>query len=182
MNIILKQEKKNKKEKTMANITLGGTPTFTNGSLPELGEKCPDFSLITKDLNTVHLKDFEGKKLVLNIFPSVDTGVCSAAARTFNEHASKYPDTVILCISRDLPFAQARFCSADGIEDVEVLSDFKTGKFGQDYGVEIESGAFAGLLARAVVVTDANHSIVYTELVPEIGQAPDFGSALKALS
>ena len=166
----------------MANITLGGTPTTTHGNLPELGEKCPDFTLISKDLNTVHLNDFAGKKIVLNIFPSVDTGVCSAAARTFNEHASKHPDTVILCISRDLPFAQARFCSADGIEDVEVLSDFKTRKFGQDYGVEIESGAFAGLLARAVVVTDANHSVIYTELVPEIGQVPDFESALKALS
>ena len=166
----------------MANITLGGTPTTTNGNLPELGEKCPDFTLTSKDLNTVHLNDFAGKKLVLNIFPSVDTGVCSASVRTFNEHASAHPDTVILCISRDLPFAQARFCGADGIDEVAVLSDFKTGKFGQDFGVEIESGAFAGLHARAVVVTDANHTVIYTEFVPEIGQAPDFERALKALS
>lgn len=166
----------------MAHITLGGTPTTTNGKLPEIGEKCPDFALVTKDLNTVHLSDFLGKKLVLNIFPSIDTGVCSASVRTFNQHASAHKDTVILCISRDLPFAQARFCGADGLEDIEVLSDFKTGTFGRDFGLEIESGAFEGLHARAVVVTDANHTIVYTELVPEIGQAPDFENALKALS
>lgn len=166
----------------MANITLGGTPTSTNGNLPEIGAKCPDFQLINKDLSPVGLSDYSGKKLVLNIFPSVDTGVCSASVRTFNEHASSHQDAVILCISRDLPFAQARFCAADGVEDVEVLSDFKSGSFGRDYGVEIESGAFAGLHARAVIVTDAQHNIIYTELVPEIGQAPDFDSALKALA
>ena len=166
----------------MAKITLGGTPTTTNGNLPEIGTKCPDFTLITKDLNPVSLSGYSGKKLVLNIFPSVDTGVCSAYVRTFNEHASSHSDTVILCISRDLPFAQARLCAADGLEDIEVLSDFKTGTFGRDFGLEIESGAFEGLHARAVVVTDANHTIVYTELVPEIGQAPDFENALKALS
>ena len=166
----------------MAKLTLGGNPTTTNGSLPEIGTKCPDFELSTKDLTPTNLSDFAGKKLVLNIFPSVETGVCSASVRTFNQHASEHPDTVILCISRDLPFAQARFCAADGLEDVVVLSDFKTGQFGRDYGVEIESGAFAGLHARAVVVTDTNHNVIYTELVPEIGQAPDFDSALKALS
>ncbi len=166
----------------MASITLGGNPTTTNGNLPELGTKCPEFDLITKDLNTVRLGDYSGKKLVLNIFPSVDTGVCSASVRTFNQHASSHNDTVILCISRDLPFAQARFCAADGLNDVVVLSDFKTGQFGRDYGVEIESGAFAGLHARAVIVTDSEHNIVYSELVPEIGQAPDFDNALKALS
>lgn len=166
----------------MASITLGGTPTTTNGNLPALGTKCPEFDLITKELNTVRLSDYSGKKLVLNIFPSVDTGVCSASVRTFNQHASSYSDTVILCISRDLPFAQARFCAADGLDDVVVLSDFKTGQFGRDYGVEIESGAFAGLHARAVIVTDSEHNIVYSELVPEIGQAPDFDNALNALS
>lgn len=166
----------------MASITLGGNPTTTNGNLPELGTKCPEFDLITKELNTVRLSDYSGKKLVLNIFPSVDTGVCSASVRTFNQHASSHNDTVILCISRDLPFAQARFCAADGLDDVVVLSDFKTGQFGRDYGVEIESGAFAGLHARAVIVTDSEHNIVYSELVPEIGQAPDFDNALKALS
>lgn len=166
----------------MASITLGGNPTTTNGNLPELGTKCPEFDLITKELNTVRLSDYSGKKLVLNIFPSVDTGVCSASVRTFNQHASNHNDTVILCISRDLPFAQARFCAADGLDDVVVLSDFKTGQFGRDYGVEIESGAFAGLHARAVIVTDSEHNIVYSELVPEIGQAPDFDNALKALS
>ena len=165
----------------MAKITLGGTPTTTNGNLPEIGTKCPDFTLITKDLNPVSLSDYSGKKLVLNIFPSVDTGVCSASVRTFNEHASSHSDTVILCISRDLPFAQARLCAADDLEDVVVLSDFKTGEFGRDYGVEIQSGAFTGLHARAIVVTDTEHNVVYTELVPEIGQAPDFDSALKAL-
>ena len=166
----------------MASITLGGNPTTTNGNLPELGTKCPEFDLITKELNSVRLSDYSGKKLVLNIFPSVDTGVCSASVRTFNQHASSHIDTVILCISRDLPFAQARFCAADGLDDVVVLSDFKTGQFGRDYGVEIESGAFAGLHARAVIVTDSEHNIVYSELVPEIGQAPDFDNALKALS
>lgn len=166
----------------MAKITLGGTPTTTNGNLPALGTKCPEFDLITKELNTVRLSDYSGKKLVLNIFPSVDTGVCSASVRTFNQHASSHSDTVILCISRDLPFAQARFCAADGLDDVVVLSDFKTGQFGRDYGVEIESGAFAGLHARAVIVTDSEHNIVYSELVPEIGQAPDFDNALNALS
>ena len=166
----------------MASITLGGTPTTTNGNLPALGTKCPEFDLITKELNTVRLSDYSGKKLVLNIFPSVDTGVCSASVRTFNQHASSHSDTVILCISRDLPFAQARFCAADGLDDVVVLSDFKTGQFGRDYGVEIESGAFAGLHARAVIVTDSEHNIVYSELVPEIGQAPDFDNALNALS
>ena len=166
----------------MASITLGGTPTTTNGNLPALGTKCPEFDLITKELNTVRLSDYSGKKLVLNIFPSVDTGVCSASVRTFNQHASSHSDTVILCISRDLPFAQARFCAADGLDDVVVLSDFKTGQFGRDYGVEIESGAFTGLHARAVIVTDSEHNIVYSELVPEIGQAPDFDNALNALS
>jgi len=166
----------------MANITLGGNPTTTNGSLPEIGTKCPDVNLSAKDLSQVSLSDYTGKKLVLNIFPSVDTGVCSASVRTFNKHASAHPNTVILCISRDLPFAQARFCAADGLEDVVVLSDFKTGQFGRDYGVEIESGAFAGLHARAVIVTDAKHNVVYSEMVPEIGQAPDFDSALMALS
>ncbi len=166
----------------MASITLGGTPTTTIGNLPALGTKCPEFDLITKELNTVRLSDYSGKKLVLNIFPSVDTGVCSASVRTFNQHASSHSDTVILCISRDLPFAQARFCAADGLDDVVVLSDFKTGQFGRDYGVEIESGAFAGLHARAVIVTDSEHNIVYSELVPEIGQAPDFDNALNALS
>ena len=166
----------------MASITLGGTPTTTIGNLPALGTKCPEFDLITKELNTVRLSDYSGKKLVLNIFPSVDTGVCSASVRTFNQHASSHSDTVILCISRDLPFAQARFCAADGLDDVVVLSDFKTGQFGRDYGVEIESGAFTGLHARAVIVTDSEHNIVYSELVPEIGQAPDFDNALNALS
>ena len=175
------RKKKNIKEKTMANITLGGTPTTTHGNLPELGEKCPDFTLISKDLNTVHLNDFAGKKLVLNIFPSVDTGVCSAAARTFNEHASKYPDTVILCISRDLPFAQARFCGAEGIENVVMLSDFATGTFGKDYHLDITNGPLAHLHSRAVVVIDETGTVVYTEQVSEIANEPNYENALAAI-
>lgn len=165
----------------MAAITLGGTPTTTNGNLPEVGSQLPDFDLTDKDMNSVNLDDFKGKKIVLNIFPSVDTGVCSKSVRDFNEQASAHPEVAVLCISRDLPFAQSRLCSNENLESVITLSDFKTGQFGRDYGVEIQSGAFAALNARAVVVADQQHKVRYTELVPEIGQAPNIEAALKAL-
>ena len=165
----------------MANITLGGTPTFTNGSLPELGEKCPDFSLITKDLNTVHLKDFEGKKLILNIFPSVDTGTCAASVRHFNNDAADLDNTKVLCISRDLPFAQARFCGAEGIDNVVMLSDFRTSDFGKNYGLDLIDGPLAGLHSRCVIVLDENGTVLYTEQVKETVDEPNYEKALAAL-
>ncbi|MAW95616.1 MULTISPECIES: thiol peroxidase [unclassified Leeuwenhoekiella] len=166
----------------MANITLGGNPTHTLGELPENGTQAPDFKLSRTDLQESTLEDFKGKKVVMNIFPSVDTGVCAASVRKFNEKASDLENTVVLCISRDLPFAQARFCGAEGLEQVQVLSDFKEGKFGKDYGLLIADGAFAGLHSRVVIVLDEDHKIIYTEQVPEIGQEPDYEAALSAIA
>jgi len=165
----------------MASITLGGTPTKTNGELPEPGQQAPEFSLTKSDLSNVTLENYKGSKVVLNIFPSVDTGICATSVRKFNEEASKLGNTNILCISRDLPFAQARFCGSEGLTNVECLSDFKDGAFGKKYGVHIEDGAFSGLHARAVVVIDEKGKIVYNELVPEIGQEPDYTAAINSL-
>ncbi|TVZ50945.1 thiol peroxidase [Dokdonia sp. Hel_I_53] len=166
----------------MAQITLGGNATNTIGNLPEIGTKAPEFTLSRNDLSTTTLEEFNGKRVVLNIFPSVDTGVCAQSVRTFNEKVSSLANTEVLCISRDLPFAQARFCAAEGLENVHALSDFKTGKFGVDYGVTIEDGSFAGLHSRAIVVLDENAKVLYTEQVPEIGQEPNYESAVNALS
>lgn len=166
----------------MANITLGGAPTETIGNLPNPQTKAPDFSLTTNALSQKTLQDYSGKKKILNIFPSVDTGVCATSARKFNEQASKLNDTVILCISRDLPFAQARFCGAEGLENIEMLSDFKNGAFGNDYGVMVTTGAFQALHSRAIVVIDEDNTILYTEQVPEIGQEPNYAAALNAIS
>jgi len=165
----------------MANITLGGNATTTNGELPKVGEKVPDFTLKTVELKDATLSDYKGKKIILNIFPSVDTGVCAASVRHFNEKASELANTTVLCISRDLPFAQDRFCGAEGIDNVIMLSDFIDGQFGKDYGLEIESGAFAGLHSRVIIILDEDGKVTYTEQVPEIGQDPDFESALDAL-
>lgn len=165
----------------MAKITLGGNPINTIGNLPAVGSKAPDFSLSAIDLSTVGLEKFTGKKKILNIFPSVDTGVCAASVRKFNVNAAAYSDAVVLCISRDLPFAQKRFCGAEGIENVFMLSDFKSGTFGKEYGVEITDGNFSGLHARAVVVLDAENNIIYEELVPEIAQEPNYEAALAVL-
>ncbi|RMB57650.1 thiol peroxidase [Dokdonia sinensis] len=165
----------------MANITLGGTATKTVGELPKVGSTAPDFTLSKNDLSTCKLSDFKGKRVVLNIFPSVDTGVCAQSVRTFNEKMAGASNTEVLCISRDLPFAQARFCAAEGIENVHTLSDFKTGKFGTDYGVTIEDGGFSGLHSRAVVVINEDGKVAYTEQVPEIGQEPNYEGALNAL-
>ena len=166
----------------MATITLGGNETHTSGDLPKIGSTAPDFKLATTDLQQVGLKDFNGKKVVMNIFPSVDTGVCAASVRHFNKEASELENTAVLCISRDLPFAQARFCGAEGLTNVQVLSDFKDGSFGKDYGLEITDGAFAGLHSRVVLVLDEDHKIRYSEQVPEIGQEPDYKAALSAVS
>ncbi len=165
----------------MANITLGGNPCTTVGDLPQRGTQAPDFILTGLDMADVSLSSLSGKNLVLNIFPSVDTGVCAASVRKFNAEASKLSDTLVLCISMDLPFAQKRFCGAEGLNNVLMLSDYRSKNFGKTYGVEISNGAFAGLHARAVVVIDKSGKVVYTELVPEIGQEPDYEMALAAL-
>ncbi len=166
----------------MAKITLGGNPTTTSGELPEKGTQAPEFSLSRTDLQQTTLADFKGKKVVMNIFPSVDTGVCAASVRHFNKDAAQLENTEVLCISRDLPFAQARFCGAEGLENVQVLSDFKNGDFGKDYGLLITDGAFAGLHSRVVIVLNEDHQVIYTEQVPEIGQEPNYEAALRALA
>ncbi len=165
----------------MATITLGGNPINTNGTLPQKGTKAPEFKLIKTDLSTATLADFLGKKLVLNIFPSIDTGTCAQSVRTFNENASKLDNTIVLCISRDLPFAQKRFCGAEGLENVVNLSDFKLGEFGKNYGLEISEGPFEGLHSRVVLVLDENGTILYTEQVAEIADEPNYEAALAVL-
>lgn len=165
----------------MANITLGGNATKTIGELPKVGSTAPDFSLSKNDLSSSNLSEFKGKRVVLNIFPSVDTGVCAQSVRTFNKKVASADNCEVLCISRDLPFAQARFCAAEGLENVHTLSDFKTGKFGKDYGVTIQDGGFAGLHSRAVVVIDEHGKVAYTEQVREIGQEPNYEGAMNAL-
>lgn len=165
----------------MASITLGGNLTNTSGALPQIGTKAPEFKLAKNDLSTVSLADFVGSRLILNIFPSVDTGTCAASVRQFNQKASKLKNTKVLCISRDLPFAQKRFCGAEGLENVVMLSDFKNGSFGQDYGLEITDGAFAGFHSRVVMVLDENANVIYTEQVSEIGDEPNYEKALAAI-
>lgn len=165
----------------MANITLGGNPVETIGNLPEVGSQIPDFNLVDLDLTTKTLNDFKGSNLILNIFPSVNTGVCSASVRQFNTEASELNNTKVLCISRDLPFAQKAFCAAEGLENVVMLSDFKTGDFGKDYGLIMTNGKFDGLLSRCVIVVNSNGKILYAEQVPEIGQEPNYKAALSAL-
>lgn len=165
----------------MAKITLGGNPANTNGNLPEIGSTAPNFSLVKTDMSVATLADYKGSKLILNIFPSVDTGVCAASVRQFNEEVSSLANTTVLCISKDLPFAQKRFCGAEGLENVVNLSDFVDGSFGKDYGLEIIDGAFRGLHSRVIIILDENGVVTYTEQVPEIGQAPNFEAALAAL-
>ncbi len=165
----------------MAEITLGGNKINTSGNLVAIGKKAPDFKLAKNDLSSVSLKDFEGSKLILNIFPSVDTGVCATSIRTFNEKAASLENTKVLCISRDLPFAQARFCGAEGIKNVLTLSDFANGSFGKDYNLEITEGPFASLHSRVIMVVDEKGVVQYTEQVPEIGQEPNYEAALSAL-
>ena len=165
----------------MATITLGGNEIHTSGELPAVGTQAPNFTLRKTDLSSVSLADYAGKRLVLNIFPSIDTGVCATSVRTFNQRASEVENTEILNISRDLPFAQKRFCGAEGIENADTLSDFEAGAFGKDYGLNIEDGPMAQLHSRAVVVVDEAGKVVYTEQVPEIAQEPDYEKALAAL-
>lgn len=165
----------------MANITLKGNAIATVGELPAVGTAAPDFSLVTTDLGAASLKDYRGKTVVLNIFPSIDTGVCAASTRRFNSEGGSRPNTVVLCISADLPFAHKRFCEAEGLKNVIPASVFRSPEFGKNYGQTIASGVLAGLLARAVVVINPEGKVIYTEQVPEIGQEPNYQAALASL-
>lgn len=165
----------------MATITLKGNAISTIGNLPENGTKAPDFQLTATDLSKKTLADFNGSKLILNIFPSVDTGTCATSVRTFNKTAASLENTKVVCISRDLPFAQGRFCGAEGIENLVMLSDFSDGNFGKNYGLEIENGPLANLHSRAIVVIDETGNVVYSEQVTEIVDEPNYEDALAAL-
>ncbi|PRB77126.1 thiol peroxidase [Pseudomonas sp. MYb185] len=166
----------------MSNVTLRGNPVTVGGTLPAPGDSAPAFSLVGQDLSDVSLSSFAGKRKILNIFPSVDTPTCATSVRTFNTKASSLPNTAVLCISADLPFAQSRFCAAEGLENVTNLSTLRGAEFIRNYGVAIESGPMAGLAARAVVVLDENDKVLHSELVSEIGNEPDYDKALAALS
>ncbi|MEM7436771.1 MAG: thiol peroxidase [Myxococcota bacterium] len=165
----------------MASTALKGNPIHTNGDLPEVGSQAPDFVLVTTDMGEKSLSDFAGKKKILSINPSYDTPVCQVATRTFNQRAAGLDDVVVLMVSADLPFAQKRFCAAEGIEGVVPASTFR-GSFLADYGVELVDGPLKGVSARAIVVLDENDKVVHTELVPEIAQEPDYDAALAAVS
>lgn len=165
----------------MAQITLKGTTFNTIGNLPEIGTKAPEFSLIQNDLSTATLADFKGKKVILNIFPSIDTGTCATSVRTFNIKAANLENTVVLCISRDLPFAQSRFCGVEGISNAITLSDFKTGQFSKDYNLMIADGPLSGLSSRCIVVIDEEGTVVYTEQVSETVNEPNYDNALKSI-
>ena len=165
----------------MSQVTFKGSPVNTTGTLPNIGEQAPDFSLTSGDLSQKSLKDFEGKRIILNIFPSVDTGTCAASVRAFNEIASSLSNTVVLCISRDLPFAQGRFCAGEGLKNVITLSEYKDSSFSDAYGVRFSDGPLDGLLSRAVVVLDENKKVVYSEQVKEIVDEPNYEAALATL-
>ena len=164
----------------MAQITLKGNAVQTIGDLPENGLTVRDFALVNDKLEVKVLSDYDGKKKIFNIFPSIDTGICAASARKFNESAGDLENTVVINVSKDLPFALGRFCAAEGLDHVETLSDFR-GSFGDDFGVTITDGPMKGLLSRAVIVTDENNHIIYSEQVPEITTEPDYDSALNAV-
>jgi thiol peroxidase len=165
----------------MATVTLKGNKINTLGNLPSVGSAAPDFKLTMTDLSTRSLSEYKGRKLVLNIFPSIDTGTCAASVRQFNQEAAELENTIVLCVSKDLPFAQTRFCGAEGIENVVMLSDYKDGGFGKAYKVEFTDGPLQGLLSRSVVVVDDKGKVVYTEQVPETVDEPNYKAALEAL-
>lgn len=164
----------------MAQVTLRGNPFNTSGELPDVGTAAPAFSLVGSDLSEISSDALAGKNVVLNIFPSIDTPTCATSVRTFNERAAGRDDTVVVCVSEDLPFAAGRFCGAEGIENAKTGSGFR-GSFAEDYGVRLEDGPLAGVMARAVVVLDGSGTVTYTQLVGEIGQEPDYDAALAAL-
>jgi thioredoxin-dependent peroxiredoxin len=165
----------------MATVTLQGNQIHTSGELPAVGTSAPDFHLVDGKLNDVRLANYSGKKKLLNIVPSLDTPTCATSTRKFNERARDMEDAVVLVVSADLPFAQGRFCGAEGIDNVIPLSMMRSRNFAKDYGVLITDGPLAGITARAVVVMDENDKVVYTQLVPEIGDEPDYDAALAAL-
>lgn len=165
----------------MAKITLKGVTINTIGELPKIGSQAPDFKLVDANLNDVTLGNYKGKKKLLNIVPSLDTGVCAASAKKFNDFAKSRKDVAMLTISADLPFAQSRFCTAEGIQNVQTLSMMRDKNFAKDYGALIVDGPLAGILSRAVVVLDTNDKVIYTEQVPEIGQEPNYDEAIAAL-
>jgi thiol peroxidase len=165
----------------MASITLGGNEIHTSGDLPAVGSAAPAFALVGADLSDINSEGLAGKRVVLNIFPSIDTGVCAMSVRKFNEVAAGLENTAVVCVSADLPFAASRFCGAEGVENVSVGSTFRGSSFGADYGVAMTDGKLEGLLARAVVVLDADGTVLYTELVPEIAQEPNYDAALASL-
>jgi len=165
----------------MAQVTLEGNPMNTNGDLPAVGSTAPDFALVDAELNSVSLGDFASKKKVLSIVPSLDTGVCATSTKVFNEKLGGHDDVVVLIASADLPFAQARFCTAEGVDNVKTLSMMRSRNFAKDYGMLLIDGPLEGITARAVVVLDADNKVLHAELVPEIAQEPDYEAALSAL-
>jgi thioredoxin-dependent peroxiredoxin len=165
----------------MAQITLKGNPIHTSGDLPKAGAAAPAYTLVRTDLSEISSKDLAGQRVVLNIFPSMDTPTCAASVRKFNARANEKPNTTILCVSADLPFAQKRFCAAEGLDKVVPASTFRNADFGKAFGVALVDGPLKGLLARAVVVVDGSGKVVHTELVPEIAQEPDYNAALAVL-
>jgi thiol peroxidase len=165
----------------MSTLTLKGQPFSTNGNLPIVGQQAPNFNLKKLDLSATTLSDFSGFNVILNIFPSIDTPTCATSVRKFNEHASKLDNTKVICVSRDLPFAQKRFCGAEGIDNVISASDFATGDFGKAYGVELIDGPLQALHARAIVVIDPNGKVKYTELVSEIANEPNYEAAIASI-
>ena len=166
----------------MATITFKGEPAHTVGELPKNNSKAPDFKLVNSDLSEKSLKDYKGQHVILNIFPSVDTGICATSVRNFNKEASELENTKVLCVSKDLPFEFSRFCAAEGLNNIETLSDFKTGQFGKDSGVTMADTPFSELLSRDVVVINKDGNVVYTEQVPEIAQEPNYKAALEAVA
>ncbi len=175
-------EPKPTRKAIVAQITLQGSTVQTIGNLPAVGVAAPSFKLVKTDFSEASQQDFSGNNIILNIFLSLDTSVCAASTRRFNKEAAESPDTVVLCISADLPFAHKRFCEAEGLNDVIPLSVFRAPEFGRDYGVTFTSGPLTGLLSRAVVIIDKSGQVVYTEQVPEINQEPDYDAALLVLS
>ena len=165
----------------MAQVTLGGNPIHTSGELPAVGSKAPDFTLTKTDLADVSLKDYAGKKVILNIFLSLDTDVCAASVRKFNAEANNLENTVVLCISADLPFAQGRFCGAEGLDNVIPLSALRNRDFGTAYGVSLVDGPLAGVFARSIVVLDESGTVTHTQLVPEIKEEPNYDDAFAAV-
>lgn len=165
----------------METVTFKGNPVELSGKFPTVGAQAPEFTGVKGDLSVACLSDFKGKRVILNIFPSLDTGVCAASVRRFNKESSSLENTAVLCLSNDLPFAQSRFCTTEGLEGVVPLSTFRSKDFDEKYGLRMESGPLQGLLARAVVIIDESGKIIYTELVPEITQEPDYAAALAVL-